>query len=258
MVSNHEENIDRILAKYNSYKDFRSGDLYGYLSSEWPPLENDVLDDYIIGLVRRLKRAAINQAGRGIAETGRYAIWVETIYEIIRRVAMHIQSDKDPRTTLPWLMMVSNSLATFFELQDMFDPFRQKLDIEGDPNCQFCRALSGSRVVKKFGYVVAIRDKNPVTKDHLLIITERHIPDYFSMHEEERRDAERLLYKLRDEIAERDQTVTGFNIGANCGESAGQTIWHAHIHLIPRRDGDTPDPRGGVRGVIPERMDYGE
>ena len=49
---------------------------------------------------------------------------------------------------------------------------------------------------------------------------------------------------------------TGFNIGMNCEESAGQTVFHAHIHLIPRRDGDTPHPRGGVRGVIPGKMGY--
>lgn len=54
----------------------------------------------------------------------------------------------------------------------------------------------------------------------------------------------------------KDPTITGFNIGINCGESVGQTIFHAHIHLIPRRDGDTSDPRGGVRGVIPERQKY--
>ena len=57
-------------------------------------------------------------------------------------------------------------------------------------------------------------------------------------------------------IINSDSTVTGFNVGINCGESAGQTIFHAHIHLIPRRDGDTPNPRGGVRVVIPEKMDY--
>ena len=53
-----------------------------------------------------------------------------------------------------------------------------------------------------------------------------------------------------------DPTVLGFNIGMNCGEVAGQTVMHAHVHLIPRRRGDTPDPRGGVRGVIPGKMSY--
>jgi diadenosine tetraphosphate (Ap4A) HIT family hydrolase len=76
------------------------------------------------------------------------------------------------------------------------------------------------------------------------------------MTPEEHRDAEDLLAKLRKQILESDPTVVGFNVGANCGEAAGQTIEHAHIHLIPRRAGDTPVPKGGVRGVIPERMAY--
>jgi diadenosine tetraphosphate (Ap4A) HIT family hydrolase len=61
---------------------------------------------------------------------------------------------------------------------------------------------------------------------------------------------------MKERIIKRDSAVTGFNIGANCGKSAGQTVFHAHIHLIPRRDGDTPNPRGGVRGAIPDKMSY--
>ena len=57
-------------------------------------------------------------------------------------------------------------------------------------------------------------------------------------------------------LEEKDPTITGFNIGMNSGETAGQTVMHSHIHLIPRRKGDTLNPRGGVRGVIPNKMDY--
>ena len=64
-------------------------------------------------------------------------------------------------------------------------------------------------------------------------------------------------WKVKEnKIQEGDNSITGFNIGMNSGESAGQTIMHSHIHLIPRREGDTPKPRGGVRGVIPDKMDY--
>jgi ATP adenylyltransferase len=80
--------------------------------------------------------------------------------------------------------------------------------------------------------------------------------DYFSLTEIEKRDADRLIEICRKRITEKDSTVTGFNVGMNSGESAGQTIFHCHIHLIPRRDGDTPNPRGGVRGVIPDKMGY--
>ena len=65
-----------------------------------------------------------------------------------------------------------------------------------------------------------------------------------------------MIRYVKNSIKEQDNSVVGFNIGMNCGESAGQTVSHAHIHVIPRRDGDVENPRGGVRGVIPGKMDY--
>jgi ATP adenylyltransferase len=76
------------------------------------------------------------------------------------------------------------------------------------------------------------------------------------MTEAERLDADQLLRLLQGRMKAEDSRVAGFNVGANCGETAGQTVGHAHIHLIPRRKGDMRDPRGGVRGVIPERQSY--
>ena len=95
-----------------------------------------------------------------------------------------------------------------------------------------------------------------MTKGHVLVLPIRHTLDFFSITSEEKKDADKLIRILRDRIEKSDSTVTGFNIGTNCGKSAGQTIMHAHIHLIPRRNGDTPNPKGGVRGVIPEKMEY--
>jgi ATP adenylyltransferase len=65
-----------------------------------------------------------------------------------------------------------------------------------------------------------------------------------------------MIAKQRQSILDQDPTVTGFNIGINAGASAGQTVFHVHVHLIPRRDGDVVDPRGGVRGVIPSKQRY--
>jgi diadenosine tetraphosphate (Ap4A) HIT family hydrolase len=104
--------------------------------------------------------------------------------------------------------------------------------------------------------VCAIKDKYPVTNGHILIIPIRHSEDFFSLKTNEKRDAEELLLLMKKQILKRDSSVTGFNIGTNSGKSAGQTVFHAHIHLIPRRNGDTPNPMGGVRGVIPDKMSY--
>lgn len=123
-------------------------------------------------------------------------------------------------------------------------------------DCPFCYGNSKDRIVEEFESVFVIKDQFPVSDGHLLIIPKRHAVDYFSLTESEKRDADRLLQMCRKRIIENDGTVTGFNVGMNSGESAGQTVFHCHIHLIPRRDGDTPAPRGGVRGVIPGKMSY--
>jgi diadenosine tetraphosphate (Ap4A) HIT family hydrolase len=123
-------------------------------------------------------------------------------------------------------------------------------------NCPFCPERVKHRVVEENGSIWAIMDGYPVSEGHHLILPKRHTPDWFSMSENEQRDAGALIRILKKRLSESDRAITGFNVGMNCGESAGQTIFHAHIHLIPRRDGDTPNPKGGVRGVIPSKMGY--
>jgi diadenosine tetraphosphate (Ap4A) HIT family hydrolase len=123
-------------------------------------------------------------------------------------------------------------------------------------DCMFCQCKAKGRVVVEYGSVFAILDKYPVTPGHHLVITKRHVRDYFEMSFIEKRDAEALLSLLRKQILKDDPTVQGFNVGMNCGEVAGQTVMHAHIHLIPRRAGDVSKPRGGVRGCVPGKMGY--
>jgi diadenosine tetraphosphate (Ap4A) HIT family hydrolase len=122
--------------------------------------------------------------------------------------------------------------------------------------CPFCNAGGLEEMVDSFESVLAIRDQNPVTMGHLLVIPRRHTEDFFTMSSKEREDALTLMDDLKQQTLRSDPSVLGFNIGINCGRIAGQTIPHAHIHLIPRRKGDTDDPRGGVRGVIPSKMKY--
>ena len=125
-----------------------------------------------------------------------------------------------------------------------------------DPNWVFCRPELISQAIERNGSVFAVKDKHPVTPGHLLVIPVRHTSDFFAMTEAERTDANQLLRLLQGKIKAEDLKVTGFNVGMNCGETAGQTVSHAHIHLIPRRKGDMADPKGGVRGVIPDGQGY--
>lgn len=122
--------------------------------------------------------------------------------------------------------------------------------------CPFCNAEFTAAAIDREAGMLAVADIHPVTVGHLLIVPVEHYPDYFALPDQLRRAAGRLLDRQRRRILAEDPAVTGFNIGMNCGASAGQTVPHAHIHLIPRRDGDVLDPQGGVRGCVPERMGY--
>ena len=121
--------------------------------------------------------------------------------------------------------------------------------------CIFCE-LQEDRIVASNALAFAIRDNYPVTEHHTLVIPKRHAATFFDLFEPERRAVNHLLVSLRNEIITKDASVGGFNIGMNSGTAAGQTIDHAHVHLIPRRHGDVKDPRGGVRGVIPGKAAY--
>lgn len=125
-----------------------------------------------------------------------------------------------------------------------------------DPaHCYFC--LNGP--AQEFAgneRAMAIRDDNPVTELHTLIIPRRHVADFFDLTRDEAAAVHELLVEAKKEIEARDETVTGFNVGVNCGADAGQSVFHVHLHLIPRRHGDMKNPRGGVRGVIPEKRIY--
>ena len=121
--------------------------------------------------------------------------------------------------------------------------------------CIFCN-ISQSKIVKSNELAVVIKDNYPVTKHHCLIIPKRHCSDYFDLYQPEINAISQLINEMKTELQKKDKTIKGFNIGNNSGEVSGQTIFHCHIHLIPRRKGDTENPRGGVRGVIKDKQDY--
>ena len=122
-------------------------------------------------------------------------------------------------------------------------------------NCLFCN-INKDRIVHEYKNFYVVRDAYPVTHLHSLVITKRHVVSYFQCSKEEYDEIPMILDTQKTELKILDDTITGFNIGMNIGEDAGQTIFHCHIHIIPRRQGDTSDPRGGVRGVIPEKQKY--
>lgn len=120
-------------------------------------------------------------------------------------------------------------------------------------DCIFCNPRR--EILAENAHALAFFDSYPVARGHALVVPRRHAATLFELSGEEYAGCFGLVLPLRDLLAARF-APDGFNIGANCGEAAGQSVWHAHIHVIPRYRGDVPNPRGGVRGVIPHKANY--
>jgi len=116
-------------------------------------------------------------------------------------------------------------------------------------------SIEPSIILYKNDFFFIIKDGFPVNPGHLLIISNQVRKDYFHLTPEEKANLNEVILTAK-EIIERKHQPDGFNIGMNCGEVAGQSVFHFHCHLIPRYAGDMENPRGGVRHVIPERSKY--
>jgi diadenosine tetraphosphate (Ap4A) HIT family hydrolase len=121
--------------------------------------------------------------------------------------------------------------------------------------CIFCEPQE-DRVFLRTAQAYAIWDAFPVCPGHALVIPRRHARDFFELSVEELLACNDLLRSAREVLTEQDPKIEGFNIGLNVGAAAGQTVFHCHFHLIPRRHGDMDDPRGGVRHLIPGKGYY--
>ncbi len=120
--------------------------------------------------------------------------------------------------------------------------------------CPFC-SLDPSRISRATRHAFAIRDAFPISPGHTLIIPKRHVASFFETSDEERADLIALLLDARHDL-DKEFAPAAYNIGINDGLAAGQTVMHLHVHLIPRYPGDSRDPRGGVRWVLPEHAAY--
>lgn len=118
--------------------------------------------------------------------------------------------------------------------------------------CPFC---TPEEIILSNDLAIAIYDRYPVNAGHMLIIPRRHVEEYWASTPEERQALGDLVEDCKKHI-DKLFRPDGYNIGINCGEAAGQTVMHLHVHLIPRYTGDIDNPRGGVRGVIPSRRIY--
>jgi diadenosine tetraphosphate (Ap4A) HIT family hydrolase len=119
-------------------------------------------------------------------------------------------------------------------------------------SCIFCEKL---KIIKQTKLPYAIHDKYPVSPGHTLIIPKRHVSNYFDLTDEEKIDLHKLMEEMKDHL-DKTHKPDAYNIGINAGKAAGQTIMHVHLHLIPRYQGDLPNPTDGIRGAIPHKRIY--
>ena len=134
-------------------------------------------------------------------------------------------------------------------------PTCPKIVKETMENCLFCD-YKNDELIQDNSLCYARKDGYPVTRYHTLIIPRRHVASYFDLKDAEVIEMHRMLFETRNRIMEKDSSVTGFNVGINVGKTAGQSVFHVHMHVIPRRVGDIDNPQGGVRGVIPHMRTY--
>jgi diadenosine tetraphosphate (Ap4A) HIT family hydrolase len=118
--------------------------------------------------------------------------------------------------------------------------------------CPFCQPEA---VLLQNELAFALFDRSPVTPGHMLLIPRRHVADWFETTADERVHLMTLADEARAVLIQ-ERRPDGFNLGVNVGMAAGQTVFHVHLHLIPRYVGDVANPRGGVRGVIPAMQNY--
>jgi diadenosine tetraphosphate (Ap4A) HIT family hydrolase len=126
--------------------------------------------------------------------------------------------------------------------------------METQSPCPFC-TLAPGRIRHENATFHVIRDGFPVSPGHTLIIPKRHVASLFELTPEDFLDLHEAIHWAKADL-DQEYSPTSYNLGINNGPAAGQTVPHLHIHFIPRYDGDQPDPRGGVRWIIPEKAKY--
>lgn len=121
--------------------------------------------------------------------------------------------------------------------------------------CVFCEKIAKGNVLFEDTLWVALEDGFPVSKGHTLIVPKRHVASFFDLTKEEFVALQEMICRVKVHI-DSQYRPDGYNIGVNVGEAAGQSVFHVHVHVIPRYKGDVANPRGGVRGVIPNKQNY--
>lgn len=179
-----------------------------------------------------------------------FAVRRDLTEEGFRLHAIHKQYTYQCNVKLPYKSLVANKSYELYQYQHF-----NKLPRKEGETCPFCRLSRRVEIICETATCVAFYDGYPVSPGHALIIPKRHVANYFDLTNHEREAMNVVLQYVKQKVDERFHP-DGYNVGININEAAGQSVFHCHMHLIPRYKGDVPNPKGGVRGVIPSKQKY--
>ena len=177
-----------------------------------------------------------------------FAVRRDVKYPGFRVHKIHKRKTYQCNVILPFKSVLRNDFSEIYE----FEHFN--LHIKENTDCAFCSPTDRELLSENI-LTYAIADKYPVSKGHSLVIPKRHCPNYFDLSDKEKASCTLMMDHIQKKL-QREYEPDGFNVGINVNQVAGQTVFHSHIHIIPRYNGDADDPTGGVRNLIDGQGNY--
>lgn len=225
-----------------------------YYRPDYPEGKFDtIICNYVLNVLEPYAQAEVMMNVTNLLHskgTAFFAVRRDLKEEGFRLHAIHKQYTYQCNVRLPFQSLICNNNYELYQYNHF-----NKLPRKDGEKCPFCRLSRRVEVICETITCVAFYDGYPVSIGHALIIPKRHVASYFDLTNHEREAMNVMLQYVKQKIDERFHP-DGYNIGINVNEAAGQSVFHVHMHLIPRYKGDVENPKGGVRGVIPSKQNY--
>ncbi len=232
-------------------------DITGYDNYYRPTYPNGHFDtiicNYVLNVLEPYAQAEVMMNVSNLLSpngTAYFAVRRDLKHEGFRLHTIYHEYTYQCNVILPFPSLVKNSSFEIYR----YTPFNQLPHTE-PTTCPFCSLSKDAELICETATCVAFYDAFPVSPGHALIIPKRHVPSYFDLTNHER-EAMNVMLTYVKKIIDQRYHPDAYNVGLNIGQAAGQSIFHAHMHVIPRYSGDVPNPKGGIRGVIPNKQNY--
>ena len=229
-----------------------------YYRPEYPTKRFDtIICNYVLNVLEPKEQAEVlMEVSELLKPTGTayFTVRRDLKSEGFRIHYVHKQPTYQCNVVLPYKSVFLNENCEIYEYKH-FNRTNYKKQYELFSSCPFCKLNSKVELVCETAKAVAFFDGYPVNKGHTLIIPKHHVANYFDLSDEEQQDLWSMVNHCKA-ILEKRFYPDGFNVGINVNEAAGQSVFHVHVHLIPRYKGDVENPKGGVRGVIKDKQKY--